>query len=72
MANTLTNEDKIGLISQHKRNIEMNKYNLELTLIEENALSTPNAETVANITAQVNEAAAKIAALDAELASISE
>lgn len=67
---TLTNEEKIGLIQQHKRNIEYSAYNLELTLIEENAVGTPNAETVARLTAEIAELETKLSALNAELASL--
>ncbi len=63
----LTNEEKTGIINQHKRNIVFNKYNVELSLIEENALTTPNAETVASLTAQVAELDRKLTALDEEL-----
>ena len=63
----LTNEEKAGIISQHKRNIVFNKYNVELSLMEENALTTPNAETLASLTAQVAELDRKLAALDEEL-----
>ncbi len=63
----LTNEEKTGIINQHKRNIVFNRYNIELSLMEENALTTPNAETVASLTAQVAELDRKLAALDEEL-----
>lgn len=63
----LTNEEKIGIINQHKRNITLNKYNVELSLMEENALTTPNAETVASLTAQAAEFDRKLTALDQEL-----
>ncbi len=63
----LTNEEKTGIINQHKRNIVFNKYNVELSLMEENALTTPNAETLASLTAQVAELDRKLAALDEEL-----
>jgi hypothetical protein len=63
----LTNEEKAGIINQHKRNIVFNKYNVELSLMEENALTTPNAETLASLTAQVAELDRKLAALDEEL-----
>jgi hypothetical protein len=63
----LTNEEKTGIINQHKRNIVFNKYNIELSLMEENALTTPNAETVASLTAQIAELDRKLTALDEEL-----
>lgn len=67
----LTNEEKLGIINQHKRNISLNKYNLELSLIEENALATPNAEVVASLTAQIADYDLKLSALDAEIAELS-
>jgi hypothetical protein len=63
----LTNEEKVGIINQHKRNIVFNKYNVELSLMEENALTTPNADTIASLTAQVAELDRKLTALDEEL-----
>jgi len=66
----LTNEEKAGIINQHKRNIEMSKYNLELSLIEENALTTKNTETIASLNAQIADLSSKVAALDAELDSL--
>ena len=66
----LTNEEKAGIVNQHKRNIEMSKYNLQLSLLEENALDTPNAETVASLNAQIADLTDKLAVLDTELASL--
>ena len=66
----ITNEEKMGIINQHMRNVQVNKYNLELTLVEENALTSPNTETVTAITAQIAEANKKIAVLETELESV--
>jgi hypothetical protein len=66
----ITNEEKMGIINQHMRNVQVNKYNLELTLLEENALTSPNAETVTALTAQIAEANKKIAVLETELESV--
>jgi hypothetical protein len=66
----ITNEEKMGIINQHMRNVQVNKYNLELTLLEENALTSPNTETVTAITAQIAEANRKIAVLETELESV--
>ena len=68
----LTNEEKAGIVNQHKRNIEMNKYNLQLSLMEENALDTPNAETVASLNAQIADLTDKLAVLDTELDSLNQ
>ena len=66
---TLNNEEKISLINQHKKNNEFNKYNLQLSLVEENAATAPNAET---ITSTKNGIAARIAALLAEKDTLTE
>jgi hypothetical protein len=66
----ITNEEKLGIINQHMRNVQVNKYNLELTLLEENALTSPNAETVSSLTAQIAEANKKMTVLETELESV--
>jgi hypothetical protein len=68
---TLTNEDKISVINQHKRNIEYSKYNLQVSLIEENAVSVPNTEAISSISNQISDLDDKLSALDAELDSLS-
>jgi len=68
---TLSNEDKIAIINSHKKNIEFNKYNIQISIIEENAVSSPNEETIESLNNQINEYNDKLSALDAELASLS-
>lgn len=68
---TLSNEDKISIIIQHKRNVEYSKYNAQLSLIEENAVTSPNQETIKTFNDQIIEFDKKIAALDKELNVIS-
>jgi hypothetical protein len=70
MTTSLTKEEMISIIGQHKRNLELNKYNLELALIEENALVSPNAEIVSSLNNQITDSDRKIAALDAELENV--
>jgi hypothetical protein len=70
--NTLTNEDKISVINQHKRNIEYSKYNLQVSLIEENAVSVPNTEAISSLNEQIADLDSKLSALDAEINSISQ
>jgi hypothetical protein len=67
MTYELTNEEKIGIVNQHIKNLELNIYNLELSLIEENAVAVPNAANVSSLNGQVAEANAKKTALLAEL-----
>jgi hypothetical protein len=63
----LTNEDKAGIINQHLRNLHYNKFNIEISIVEENAKATPETAAVANLTAQVADFAARITALEEEL-----
>jgi len=70
MTTILTNEDKAGIINQHKRNLEINKFNLELSLAEENSITSPNAELVSTFTGQIADLVKKIAVLDTELAEV--
>lgn len=63
----LTNDEKIGIANQHLKNLQYNRYNLELSLKEENALDTPNAASVADVQLQITSIDAKIAAIEAEI-----
>ena len=66
----LTNEEKVSIITQHIRNLEFNKYNLNVSLIEEQALAIPNQATIDSVNLQISEANTKITALNAEIASL--
>jgi hypothetical protein len=67
----LTSEEKIGVIESHIKNVQYTKYNAELTLIEENALQTPNADAVQRANASITSANAQIAALEAQIEALS-
>ena len=69
---TLSNSEKTSLIAQHQRNNELNKYNLQLALVEENSVTAPNAETISSLNRQITDCDRKLAALAAELAGIEE
>lgn len=62
----LTNEEKIAIIDQHKRTVEYSKYNLQVSIIEENAVDVPNTDTIDSLNSQIAELDKKIAALNAE------
>jgi hypothetical protein len=70
MSYELTNEEKATIVNQHLKNVESNIFNLEISLIEENAVSTPNATNVSSLNAQLAEANAKKTALLAELSEV--
>lgn len=67
----LTNDEKIGIANQHLKNLQYNRYNLELSLKEENALDTPNAASVADVQLQITSIDAKIAAIEEEIDTLS-
>lgn len=69
---SLTNEEKISIIQSHIKNIEYNKFNAELNLIEENATTSPNANIVSASNETIEKANLQIAALEAEIAALEE
>jgi len=67
----LTAADKIALINSHIKNINYNKFNAELVIIEENATETPSATKISDANAQIDEAEAQIVALEAQITALS-
>jgi hypothetical protein len=67
----LSNEEKISIIESHLRTLGYSKYNLEVNLMEEESATTPAADAVASVNAQISSVNKKIAALIAELATLS-
>lgn len=63
----LSNEEKAALVAQHQRNVELSKYSLELSLIQENALTSPNASTVSSLQNEIADCDNKLNALANEL-----
>jgi hypothetical protein len=62
----LTNADKLNIVNQHMKSIDFQAYNLELDLIEANAESPVNSETVSTLTGRINVLNAKRTALELE------
>jgi len=62
----LTNDEKINIINSHIKNIAYNKYNLEITLIEENAKINPDEKTMATINEQISQFNIQFEALNLE------
>lgn len=66
---TLTNEEKIGIIDQHIKNVEYNKFNLEISLVEENSVGS-DTTVISSLNAQIDALETKLAALQAEKANL--
>lgn len=66
----LTNADKLNIVNQHMKSIDFQVYNLQLDLIEANAESPVNSETVSTLTSRVNVLNAKRVALESEAAAL--
>jgi hypothetical protein len=62
----LTNADKLNLVDQHIKSIDYQAYNLELDLIEANAESPVNSDSVSTLNTRINALAAKRTALESE------
>lgn len=67
---TLTNDDKLAIINQHKKNLDYAKYGFEISLIEEQSIDSPSAERITSINNQIAEINKKLEALDEEAASL--
>jgi len=67
MTALLSNEEKAGIINQHLKNLHYNKFNIEISIVEENAKTTPEAEVLANLNTQLADFDSRIEALEAEL-----
>jgi hypothetical protein len=71
MSIVLTNEEKSAIVSQHIKNVDYSIYNLELSLIEENAVSSPDADKISSLNDQLTDLNAQKTALNAELSALS-
>jgi len=71
MTYQLTNDEKINIITQHLRTLGFARYNLEVSLMEEQA-SNPSEEAVTSLTAQIGELDSKIEVLVAEAVRLQE
>lgn len=70
MAYTLSKEDKTAIIDQHMKSLATSKYNMEVSLLIENAVENPSETNVDYYNGQIETIDAKIDALTAELNSL--
>ena len=70
MTSMLTNEDKAAIVTQHIKNVEYSIYNLELSLIEENSVTSPDADKISSLNEQLDDLTSQKAALETELSKL--
>lgn len=70
MTAQLTDIEKLNLIDNHIKNCMSNRYNLQLSLVAENAVAEPSQELIASITEKIAREDARQAALEAEAATL--
>lgn len=70
MTNILSKEERSQIVNSHKKNLAMNQYNLDLSVIEENAKAEPDQTVLNNLNSQISLINNQIIALDNELALI--
>ena len=70
MTHILSKEERTQIVNSHKKNLAMNQYNLEISILAENAKSEPDTSNINNLNVQSSAIDLQLAALDAELASI--
>ena len=70
MTAELTDNEKMNMINQHIKTCVSNRYNLQLSLIAENAVPSPNQDTIDNINTQIARENARQTALEAEAATL--
>lgn len=70
MTYVLTTQEKTDIITQHLRNLELSIYNLELSILEEQSKSTPEAAILASYNSDLSDLNAKKTSLLDELESL--
>jgi len=66
----LTNEEKISIVMQHVKSIASNIYNLQISLIAENATDPINQDNVQSLNSQMSVETSKMEALETELSTL--
>jgi hypothetical protein len=63
----LTVEEKTTIVNQHMQNVAYSLYNSQISLVEANAVSSPNQANVDAINAQIADSTSQLNALQAQL-----
>lgn len=65
--NSLSKEEKAQVIRSHIKNLELTKYNIELSILAEQSIDVPSETTIMSYQMQLDDAVDKQQALQAEL-----
>lgn len=65
--NLVSVDEKIHIVNQFMKNLAYSRYNVELSLMLENSVSSPNQNNVDSFTTQLQEIDDKLTALQQEL-----
>ena len=71
MVYELTNEEKISIIDQHLKNLEYNRYNLEVSMIELTSGTIQKEESIETLQSEIDSLVLQQTALATERASLS-
>lgn len=66
VSSDITKDEKLSLVASRIRNVKIDKFNAELTLIEQNALENPDESIVASANKIISNVNAQITALQAQ------
>ena len=69
--NMLTDEEKMQIIRSHIKNLQHNRYNLELSILAEQSVDVPNEALIIGYQMQIDDLNDKTIALENELTRIS-
>jgi hypothetical protein len=72
MSIELTNQEKIQIIDNHIKNLKLNKYNLDLSILEESNIEDPSSEKIDKLNQEVSDTNNRISILEAEKLKIEE
>lgn len=67
MTYELSKEEKIAIVNQHLKSLEYNRYNIQMSLAEENAIDAPSQVVLDSLNAQLAENTARKSVLIQEL-----
>ena len=67
---TIEPRDQLAILNSHFKNLDFNEYNLQVSILEENAKSIPSPEALDLINKQLADVEKQKTALQAEIATV--